>query len=292
MLATPTPSRLALAVALAALSTTPLAAADRASGTCVQDDRTIEVKDGVFYRAPDPFDESVQRTVVVLTTIPLDKVAIARAADKEDAIREQVWAADGAAKIELEIDAEATVTGMHVQHGGGSSSMSGTSIGTLAPSVNDGKRIAAKFTRDDAMKCALDFDLSSDALAAAERAAPPAPVGKPLPAGGGEPGKVFMRNLAASQKGDIDAMIATASSAQAEEMRKSKDDPDFPQMIELMKAFVPKSAKVLGGRDFGDRAELDVEGTDADGGPTTGLIRMVKEADGWKVEKSSFKSKG
>lgn len=269
-----------------------LAAADSVSGSCTKDENTWAFTDGVVYTEPDPFDDKIQQTVVMLTTIPLDKVAIARASDIDDAVREQVWGADGAARLELNLDKELNATGIHVMHGGGSASTSGTGLGQVVATTNDGKRLAGTFENDGFTSCKLSFDLSHGAPAAAAAAAPPAPKGKPLPAGGGEPGKVFLRNLAASQKGDLDGMIATASKEQAEEMRKSKGDPDLVQMLELMKAFVPKSAKVTGGRDFGDRAELDVEGVEQDGSPSTGLVTLVKEGGAWKVEKSSFKSKG
>ena len=73
-----------------------------------------------------------------------------------------------------------------------------------------------------------------------------------LPAGGGEPGKGFQANLAAMQKGDVNAMLATVVKEQADKMRAQQKDPEFGSMVELMKAFAPKSAKVTGGQDFGD----------------------------------------
>ena len=286
-------ARRALAAALLLALAGPLAAADRVSGSCTYSDETIQFKDGIVYKEPHPFEDGKEITVVELANVALDKAAIAKADDKEDAVREQVWEADDGGKVQLEIDDTNTVTGLHLNFGGTSFSTSGSGIGTLTPGANDAKHLAAKFAQEDErMKCALDFDLAYGSLAAAAAAAPAAPAGKALPAGGGEPGKVFLRNLAASQKGDVDGMLATASKAQADQIRAQRNDPEFASMLELMKAFVPKTAKVVGGRDFGDRAELDVEGTDADGGATKGLVKMVKESDGWKVEKSSFKSGG
>lgn len=283
-------ARRALAAGLLLALAAPLAAADRVSGSCTYSDTTIAFRDGIVYQEPDPFDENVKLTVVELVNVSLDKAAIARADDKEDAVREQVWEADDGGKVQLEIDASNTVKGLHIATGGSSFSTSGSGIGSMKAGANDATRYAGRFTHEDErMKCDVDFDLAYGSLAAAAAAAP---AGKPLPAGGGEPGKVFLRNLAASQKGDVDGMLATASKAQADEIRAQRNDPEFAAMLELMKAFVPKTAKVVGGRDFGDRAELDVEGTDADGGATKGLVKMVKEADGWKVEKSSFRSGG
>ena len=126
------------------------------------------------------------------------------------------------------------------------------------------------------------------AVLAAETAAP---AGKALPAGGGEPGKVFMANHAAMKAGDVDGMLATVGADQAAQMRESQQNPEeFKGMIEMMKAFAPAEIAVTGGQDFGDRAELTLTGKHDDGSPTTGVARMAKEGGAWKVEKVSMKS--
>ena len=133
----------------------------------------------------------------------------------------------------------------------------------------------------------LAFTLAGAALA--QDTAPPA--GKALPAGGGEPGKVFMANHAAMKAGDVDGMLATVGADQAAQMREAQQNPEeFNGMIEMMKAFAPAEIAVTGGRDFGDRAELTLTGKHDDGSPTTGVARMAKEGGAWKVEKVSMKS--
>jgi hypothetical protein len=114
--------------------------------------------------------------------------------------------------------------------------------------------------------------------------------GKPIPAGGGEPGKVFQANLAAMQKGDIDGMLATVTKAQAAKFREQQKDPNFAAMLGMMQAFAPKSVTVTGGQDFGDHAELNLVGVEQSGGKSTGTAKMVKEDGQWKVEKTSMKS--
>jgi hypothetical protein len=114
--------------------------------------------------------------------------------------------------------------------------------------------------------------------------------GKPIPAGGGELGKVFQANVAAMQKGDIDAMLATVTKAQAEKFRAQQKDPQFPAMLAMMQAFAPKSVTVTGGQDFGDRADLTLVGVEQSGGKSTGTAKMVKEDGQWKVEKTSLSS--
>jgi hypothetical protein len=114
--------------------------------------------------------------------------------------------------------------------------------------------------------------------------------GKPIPAGGGELGKVFQANVAAMQKGDIDAMLATVTKAQAAKFREQQNDPQFAAMLGMMKAFAPKSVTVTGGEDFGDHAELTLVGVEQSGGKSTGTAKMVKEDGQWKVEKTSMSS--
>jgi hypothetical protein len=115
--------------------------------------------------------------------------------------------------------------------------------------------------------------------------------GKPLPADGGEPGKVFLANHEAMRKGDVDTMIATASEETASQMRAAKAEPDFPQMLEMMKAFAPATVKVVSGEEDGDNATLKIEGADEAGEKMYGTTRMVKEGGAWKVVKTEMSNK-
>ena len=156
-------------------------------------------------------------------------------------------------------------TGMHTLRSIGLRTLAGAVLGVLALSA-----------------------AGTGAVLAAETAAP---AGKALPAGGGEPGKVFMANHAAMKAGDVDGMLATVGADQAAQMREAQQNPEeFNGMIEMMKAFAPAEIAVTGGRDFGDRAELTLTGKHDDGSPTPGVARMAKEGGAWKVEKVSMKS--
>jgi len=87
-------------------------------------------------------------------------------------------------------------------------------------------------------------------------------------------------------------MLATVSKQQADQMQSQRKDPQFPAMLEMMKAFAPKSLIVTGGQDFGDHAELTLVGVEQGGGKSTGTAQMVKENGKWKVQKTSMQSKG
>lgn len=156
-------------------------------------------------------------------------------------------------------------TGMHTLRSIGLRTLAGAVLGVLALSA-----------------------AGTGAVLAAETAAP---AGKALPAGGGEPGKVFMANHAAMKAGDVDGMLATVVAAQAAQMREARKSPEeFNGMIDMMKAFAPAEITVTGGQDFGDRAELTLAGKHDDGSPTKGVARMAREGGAWKVEKVSMKS--
>ncbi len=284
------PACRALAGVLALL---PLLAAASGSGTCRYRDKSLVVVDAVLYRAPDPFDADQQETKIALASVTLDAARIAAARNPEDALREQVWAAENGGQVQLTLG-EGGVTALYAYLPPGSNiSRSGSAFGDVEFSRNDDAGIAGRFRLSggaaDELSCDLRFDVRY-AVPAASAAS--ATAGKVLPAGGGEAGKVLQANLAAMRRGDVDAMLATVARAQAEQMRAQRTDADFPAMLAMLRALAPASATVTGGRDYGDRAELDLVGVDADGGRTRGTAQMVRENGRWKVEKTAMSSGG
>lgn len=278
------------------------ATADSVSGSCRYKGKELAARDGVVFRQANSFDETRQDTVVAIASIALDKAAIAKAQDKERAVRDQIYEADAAAQVALTLEGS-EVTALQYQSSGTSLSRGGNGIGTLSAKASDAKHVDARFVLDgdgqDDLACDLSFNLSHGTLTAASagaRDAAPgksaAAGGKPLPAGGGEPGKVFQANLAAMQKGDVKAMLATVSKAQAEQMRAQQKDPQFGAMLEMMKTFAPRSATVSGGTEFADRAELSIDAVDQSGGKSRGTSVLFKEDGQWKVQKTSMKSGG
>ncbi len=278
----------------------PIAAFASGTGTCTYKDKKLTLVDGVVYQRPDHFEPTKQETTVALATLKLDAGSIAAAKDPEDAMRDQVWKADDAGQVRITLG-ENGVTAIYAYLPPGANiSQSGTAFGDLKLSHNDAKGVAGHYTLKgkaaDDLSCDFSFDLAypKPGAAAASPSAPAAAAqgGKPIPAGGGEAGKVLQANLAAMQKGDIDAMLATVSKQQADQMQAQRKDPQFPAMLEMMKAFAPKSLTVTGGQDFGDHAELTLVGVEQGGGKSTGTAQMVKEGGKWKVQKTSMQSKG
>ena len=283
-----------VAAAVLGIAASPAMAGDT-GGTCQYKGKDYKFVDGVYFTAPDAFDETRKERVLAFTTVALDKVAIGRAKDedKDDAIREQAWKVDGAGRVQLSLNDADEVTSMQFNSDGTSLSQSGTAIGTLALTKKSADGLSGTFKLegdDDDLDCDLHFGLAAGDIAAAVAAAPPLPKGKALPAGGGEIGRVYMANFNAMRKGDIDALISTAAADTRKQMEAARKEPDFPAMLEMMKAFAPSKIKITGGQDFGDTAELTLEGSDDDGNKSTGTAQMAKEDGAWKVVKTSMKS--
>ncbi len=292
-----------LAAAAAVMAAAGAARADSVRGGCSYDGAKFTFADGVVFKDANPFDDKKLDTMVVLATFPIDRAALAGEENKTYAIADQGSSVADSRRLELRIS-EGKVATVNYRSSGMSVSTSGGDIGKLTARTNDAKRIAADFALEDDdkedLQCDLGFDLAYGATAPATAsaggagaksaaAAAPAAKGKALPAGGGEPGKVFQANLAAMQKGDVNAMLATVVKAQADKMRAQQKDPQFGAMVEMMKSFAPKTATVTGGQDFGETAELTIEAVDQSGGTSSGISKLRKEGGAWKVEKTSMK---
>jgi len=282
------------AAALISLSL-PMVALAGGNGTCTYEGKKLTLIDAVAYQRPDHFEPGKMETTVALASVKLDAGKVAASKDPDDAVRD--LAGDGGL-VRITLD-DSGVTAIYAYLPPGSNiSQSGTAFGDLKRSRSDAKGVAGHYTLkgndDKALSCDFGFDLAyavPGSKGSKASAAAAAPSGKPIPSGGGDAGKVLQANLVAMRKGDIDAMLATVSKERADQMRAQRKDPQFPAMLEMMKAFAPKSLTVTGGQDFGDHAELTLEGVDEGGGKSTGTAQMVKENDKWKVQKTSMLSK-
>lgn len=287
--------RRAVALVVCVLGLTSSAGADDIRGDCRYGGELVRFSDGVVYREANSFDESRDVFVVALTTFVIDKNVLAATKQKSDEIIHQQFASRGGYLLKLHL-AGGRVAALSFSGGGEDFSIAARSFGKLQMRADDATHVDAGYALDsdpDGLHCRLDFDLAyATRVAVSTRggAAKPAPKGKALPPGGGEPGKVFQANLAAMRSGDVDAMLATVTQAQAAKMRAQKNDPDFAAMLAMMKALAPKSANVTAGQDFGDSAELVIDAIDSSGAKATGTSTLRKEGGQWKVDRTSMKS--
>jgi hypothetical protein len=276
---------------LAACCTTAQASV---KGQCVYEGKPLVFVDAYAAMGPDPFEETKKVPMLYFFTKTFDHAALAQAKPDalDDAITEQMFELESA-KLELRLDAAGTlVEGMQLYVPPGSNrSISGNDVGELKMKSAIATRASGHFglSDDEDMKCDVQFDL------AIAGKGPPPPAAKPwgiaLPAGGGEPGKAYLALHRATLAGDADAMLKLVTKDRADEMRKSRSEPDFPKMLAMVKAFEPAQVRVVSGRADADRAELKIDGKDADGSSMTGDVKLVREAGLWKIEKVSTKSK-
>ncbi|MGH7484244.1 MAG: hypothetical protein ACREMY_01405, partial [bacterium] len=102
-----------------------------------------------------------------------------------------------------------------------------------------------------------------------------------LPAGGGELGKALLALIKAIRDADWNG-----AHLRLQEQEVPKTPPKAAEMKDYFHSIglnYPKSATVSGGLMKGDRANLDIQGTDQDGKKIRGVFAMKKVAGNWRV---------
>jgi hypothetical protein len=126
----------------------------------------------------------------------------------------------------------------------------------------------------------FDDTFQYDFIFSAPMVDPSAPIGDPLPAGGGEPGAAFIAWCEAIHSGDLERIKSLVSAEQAAMF----DDPSFTEQfaedLEFMQMMTPTDVEILGGSSDGDTAILEVTGT-MEGESLKGEITMTKMGVGW-----------
>lgn len=263
-------------------------------GQCTYEGRALVFVDAHAALAPDPFEENQKVPMLWLTTKALDHAALATAKPDEidDAVMDQVFEKDSA-KLELRFSADGKlIEGLQLYvPPGNNRSLSSNEVGNLQLKEPMTTRANGRFllTDDDDLKCDLQFDVAMGGKGTSAPAAKP--WGVALPAGGGEPGKVYLAMHRATQAGDVDGMLKLATKERADKMREARKDPEFPKMIEMIKAFEPAQVRIVSGRADATRAELQIDGKESDGAKMTGVVKLIKEAGAWRIENVSTKSK-
>jgi hypothetical protein len=271
-------------------------------GTCTYEGKTLHYSDGVAARAPDPFDDTAMVPTVWFGTVAFDHGALASvpAKDLDDAITSQIFDHDSA-ELRLRLDAAGAVVEalqLYVPPGN-NRSLSSNEVGKLTLTGKSAGNLAGQFKLDDDedLHCDLKFDLpmagggAGKPAAPAAAAAPAKPSGKPLPAGGGEPGQAYMALHRAVVAGNVDTMLTLVDAEQAEQMRQARSQPDFPKTLQMIQMFEPAEVHITGGSIDGDNAELTIAGKDADGSALTGEVKLTRTAGSWHVGKVSTSSK-
>jgi hypothetical protein len=251
------------------------------SGTLYNDGKAIALKGAYAFRMPDPFEKSKQITRVVFADKPIDAAPLKDASDRDGALDEQLR---GAARVDLNLEADGSVQNVNTRVGDSSGSQSGSGWYTLTLKRNDDKRIEGTFRSNDESdkKSGHYYDL---AFALDLPGAPD--LGAALPAGGGDAGKAYIAYLAALKKGDIDALAKLMAKERSGELLAHRNDKDFKMMFGFIQSQALRDAKYVKGNAKGDHATLEYEGKDGEDNTVTSAVSMMREGGAWKLEKES-----
>lgn len=114
---------------------------------------------------------------------------------------------------------------------------------------------------------------------------PNAPIGDPLPAGGGAPGKAYVEWVETIHSGDlerIEKLLPAEMKAMLEQEIEGKSPEEIAETLELLTLFTPPRVDVVGGSTDGEMAILEVTGV-RDGETTKGEITMSLIDRRWVV---------
>lgn len=291
---------LPLALAAFGLGLFPVLAAAKVQGHCEYEGRKVALVDGAAWALPeepeDDFDEGYEdeateepsgpSVMLAFVTFEVDAGALARATDREEALRDQSWAQDESARLELTVE-DGTVGQQYLWISPGTNiSYSSNEVGHYKPGTGARNRVIGeyRFSPEDGqdLDCRVNFDL---ALLGDPKDAPPPP-GVALPAGGGEPGAAYLAMNKAVQAGDFDAMLRLMPPERVAMMQDARKDPDFAAQMALMQAMSPTNVKISGGRQDGDKAWLEFTAVEA-AQPRAGTAEMHREGGRWVLVKES-----
>jgi len=280
--------RSVLALVLVEFSLPALAADGKVNGSLTANGKTFALKHAYAQMRKDPFDKTKQVLQVIVTDQELspaaasDDIEFMQAQDKQQL-----------SGFTATIDADKQIISgtvfspafkkMKQFSGVGVQKLDLTSMTATRVAGTVGMEKPDNFF-DEKYQYTATFDLPIEKPYVEP---PPVLKGKPLPPGGGEPGKAYNAYLKLMAGGDMKAFLGGVTAARAKE---ASSDPDFKKLFPLLQAMQPKDVKITSGAIDGNNATLLATGKDDDQ-VSHGKITMVKEAGAWKVEKEEWKTR-
>jgi hypothetical protein len=258
----------------------PSLAADTQKGTFRFGDLKFEPADALVYQVAGAGDEK-PLTIVIMTNFKIDRPAVMEAIDTPNAVSAQAANREGGAFL--------IIRALAADHCGLAAFLNRAqkqidlSNSYPAKMTLTGTRVAGECSTskpekmfDDVYEFQLSYDL------------PLTTIPKPtvLSSGGGEPGAAYASLVKAIQAADWNA--AYQHLAEDEVPKTKPQASDMSRYFEGLALNYPKSVTVTGGLMKGDRATLDLMGTDHDGKKIRGGVAMKKTSSGWRVLDQSF----
>lgn len=108
---------------------------------------------------------------------------------------------------------------------------------------------------------------------------PNAPIGDPLPADGGAPGKAYLAWIEAVHSGDLARLKAIVPAEMAAQFDEASEE-EVQEQLEFMQIMTPKEVEIVGGSMEGDTAILKATVT-MDGETGDAEITMTKMGEFW-----------
>ncbi len=261
-------------------------AAGKASGTITVDGKAMTLAHAYAWAEPNTFDKQKTDVVVLLTEKPVPPEAFT-GVEGLLAVGRRIqgfvlYAIDDQGSLTREVVDHPALGGQWIQ-------MSGATRSSFTKKTFSPQRVEGAFQTDGVEKV-LGHSYQATVQAAADVTPAPRPEplpdaksGQPLPAGGGEPGKVYLALHRAIAKKDVAGVLALMRKAG----RNPKDEADLKEGLEFMAAMQPANPKVTGGFVSGDRAVVYVVGTQ-EKEKEYGTIELVREEGAWRVGKQSW----
>jgi hypothetical protein len=279
-------SLLVLFIASAAIAGEPCTA----SGVYTVNGKETKLTHAYASTEENPFDESQTDTVILLADRELAPGAAG------DGLALMKLASTGSLRgIKVQITNENDVISGHVYHDAFAEfdgSFSATGMHEFTREEGKAGTIGGKITSGgDSEFAGVTWGYSASFRCPTpgkeKPGAAPALAGKPLPANGGDPGKAYLAFQKALTAGDVKKLKELASKERAEQM----NDPEFAEMLPMIREMQAKDIKITGGSVDGATATLLVTGT-SDGSQAKGTVHLVLEGKQWKVEKESWTTGG
>jgi hypothetical protein len=256
-------------------------AADGAKGTFHFGNVHFEPVDAFAYQEA-PSDPAKPLTVVALANFKIDRAAVLNAINTVGALIEQSEKTDGAAFLLVRVVSPERC-GVHAFLNQAQRQIDLANTFAAKAVTVTASRVAGECATTKPEKMfddAYDFHFSYDVPLVA------IPKAVTLASGGGEPGTVYAGLVKAIQAADWNAAHLLLPPDQVPETK--------PKPSEMKGYFhdlglnYPKTVNVAGGLLKGDRANIEISGTNNEDKKIKGTVAMKKTASGWQVIDQNF----